>query len=313
PGDPPNERIIYTDGSCLNNGDEDARAGSGIWHAPDSECNKGYRLPRSIEQSNNTGEAAAVLWAVRNENPATNIIIKTDSTLVLDGLTKHLPHWEDRGWIRIANKKLMEAVATTLRCRKGATAFKKVKGHSGDQGNDGADTEAAKGVQKMNEDPLDITIPDSLKIHGAKLSTMTQALLYRGISEKNEEKAKARLGTTINLDIVRHAVKEICNTLPTDKRIWMSLKKKEISRNIRAYLWKAMHNAYKCGNYWNNIPGYEQRAWCQLCGTVESMEHILTECQASGQETLWKLAEELWLKKGHPWPKPKIGVQLGCG
>jgi len=28
--------IVYTDGSCLNNGDEDAVAGSGVWFGPDN-------------------------------------------------------------------------------------------------------------------------------------------------------------------------------------------------------------------------------------------------------------------------------------
>jgi len=56
-----------------------------------------------------------------------------------------------------------------------------------------------------------------------------------------------------------------------------------------------MHGAYKVGKYWRHIPTFEQRGLCHACENVEeSMEHILTECRASGQEETWKIAEELW-------------------
>ena len=43
------------------------------------------------------------------------------------------------------------------------------------------------------------------------------------------------------------------------------------------------------------------------------MEHILTECKASGQDVIWSLAEELWALRGLPWIKPRFGTILGCG
>ncbi|EFI26593.1 hypothetical protein CC1G_15807 [Coprinopsis cinerea okayama7 len=41
------------------------------------------------------------------------------------------------------------------------------------------------------------------------------------------------------------------------------------------------------------------------------MEHILTECKASGQETIWKTAEETWRHTEKPWPFISIGLLLG--
>ena len=62
------------------------------------------------------------------------------------------------------------------------------------------------------------------------------------------------------------------------------------------------------------IPGYEQCATCRVCGCDETMEYILTECQASGQATLWKLVLELLTKKGIPQCNaPTFGRVLGCG
>ena len=43
------------------------------------------------------------------------------------------------------------------------------------------------------------------------------------------------------------------------------------------------------------------------------MEHILTECQATGQAEIWKLAKELWSLHGLPWIAPRFGTILGCG
>ena len=75
-----------------------------------------------------------------------------------------------------------------------------------------------------------------------------------------------------------------------------------------------MHNVLQCGAYWLNIPGYEQRATCRVCGSDESLEHILTECQASGQQTVWTLARELLTKKGIPvTANPTFRQALGCG
>ena len=58
-----------------------------------------------------------------------------------------------------------------------------------------------------------------------------------------------------------------------------------------------MHNMHKCGKFWNNIPGLEQRAICPMCKKEEFMEHIPLECEAQGQKIIWNLTKELWLKK----------------
>ena len=50
-----------------------------------------------------------------------------------------------------------------------------------------------------------------------------------------------------------------------------------------------------------------------MCGSLETMDHIMLQCKASGQETIWSLAKELWLRKGLPWPTLSIGSILSCG
>lgn len=45
---------------------------------------------------------------------------------------------------------------------------------------------------------------------------------------------------------------------------------------------------------------------------MESMEHILTKCTATGQDVIWDLAGELCKKRGIKWAKLNIGHVMGC-
>jgi hypothetical protein len=97
------EITVYTDGSCLNNGKQNAKCGSGVWLEEGSQHNRALRIP-GPNQSNQVGEIAAVVAALEKLPNYMPLIIKTDSRYVIDGLTIHLKKWEDRGWIGIKNK-----------------------------------------------------------------------------------------------------------------------------------------------------------------------------------------------------------------
>ncbi|KAJ6606671.1 hypothetical protein DFH09DRAFT_15893 [Mycena vulgaris] len=42
------------------------------------------------------------------------------------------------------------------------------------------------------------------------------------------------------------------------------------------------------------------------------MEHILLQCSAPSQRTIWKLCQELWEKKHKKMPKLTYGTIFGC-
>jgi ribonuclease HI len=154
--------------------------------------------------------------------------------------------------------------------------------------------------------------PRPFLVTGVRLSQATQSTLYKGILEQKAPSARA--ASTLNLGITKACIEELTTKSPTDQKIWTSLRSKDFPPRIRVFLWKTMHNAYKCGRYWSHIPSFEQRGICHACENVEeSMEHILTECKASGQDIIWKLAEELWALRGLPWTRPRLGTILGCG
>ncbi|KAK0495053.1 ribonuclease H-like protein [Armillaria luteobubalina] len=67
------------------------------------------------------------------------------------------------------------------------------------------------------------------------------------------------------------------------------------------------------GAFWDCLsPQYAQRGECPGCKVPETMEHILTECEITGQSMLWSLARELWEMKGLEWIPPTYGVALGA-
>ncbi|KAH7903891.1 ribonuclease H-like protein [Hygrophoropsis aurantiaca] len=308
-----NEHIkIFTDGSCSNNGKQNAKCGAGIWIADDHPLNQSIRI-KNDTQSNQVGELVAILKALQSTNPAVPVTIATDSMYAIDGLTKHLTTWEDQGWINIDNHKLFEAIAYHLRRRSAPTHFEWIKGHDGNIGNEKADELAKLGAEKQDLDEIDTNVPDEFLIKGAKLCKITQAIAYAGI--RNQKTLKKRRATTINLDMSRHNIVDTTDTLETDTSLWKNIKNKEFSPKIRQFLFKAMHGAYRIGEFWSNIPNFEHRARCSSCNDPsESMEHILTECPQGPQRIIWDLAEKIWPhQEKHPWPRPNIGTILGCG
>ena len=75
--------------------------------------------------------------------------------------------------------------------------------------------------------------------------------------------------------------------------------RRDISTNVRTFLWKLIHNAHKCGNYWMKIPNYEDRGMCQSCNTIESMQHIIFNCEANKCDSTWNVVKVRNISPGH--------------
>ncbi|KAF5314570.1 hypothetical protein D9611_007204 [Ephemerocybe angulata] len=186
---------IYTDGSGMNPGYEEARAGVGVWFGPEDERNYSGRVPENLPQTNNSAEALAVLVALQKVPGKENVVIHTDSKFVIDSLTTAREKTENTDWLLQSNKETLEPIISKIRRRRGKTTFKKVKGHSGIKGNEEADRLAGEGAEKPLGDKINLRIPKDARVQGAKLSEMTQALLYKGIRRAKASKTMPRRKT----------------------------------------------------------------------------------------------------------------------
>ncbi|KAJ3884468.1 hypothetical protein GG344DRAFT_60480 [Lentinula edodes] len=311
----------YTDGSCIENGTDEASAGAGVYF-PDgrySDCT--IKLPRKIKESNQSGEIIAIKEAVEIADEEINLTIHSDSKTYIQGLTTNLQKWEDQGYMNIENAQEIQATVASIRRRKATTALHWVEGHSGIEVNEQADQLANEGRQKQTPDAIDLNVDSEFKLSGARLQTMTQSLAYKFIRRKKMStagyrKALERPATNCSLRRIKASTQQLCGHTPTDEAIWKSIRHNDLEKKIRCFLWMAIHNGYKVGKFWDNIPEYETRGMCKECNaTSESLEHILLECRAPGQKEIWSFAKNLWAKNGMSWPDLKfdIGTILGCG
>ncbi|KAJ4464661.1 ribonuclease H-like domain-containing protein, partial [Lentinula edodes] len=135
---------VYTDGSCLDNGKESARAGSGICFGLRSNQNISLRVPGPGDPTNNRAEAYAVLMLLLIVDPKRALNIYCDSTYVI----RECCYWAGRhlstGW-KMSNGDLLKDICLLLKYRLALTRFIWVKGHSGIPQNELADELAKTG------------------------------------------------------------------------------------------------------------------------------------------------------------------------
>ncbi|KAF5341067.1 hypothetical protein D9611_005971 [Ephemerocybe angulata] len=309
------EEEIYTDGSCKTDGEQTVRAGSGIWFGDDDERNMAFRIPQSLPQTNNIAEGAAILAAVQAMRDDIPVIICSDSQVTLTVIGKSALKAEDTDWLETKNREVIEPIIAKLRLRKGLTIMEKVKAHVGIHGNEMADRLADQGADKdVTDVALDMEIPARQKVEGMRLDKASQALIYRGIRRLKTRNTAPRRTTQSHLEAARHEIRERTKKTLTDEQIWMSFRNNDIrNRRTKQLLWKIMHQGLPIGTYWDKITNYEGRSRCKACVTVESAEHIFTECTHNGQKTVWKIVTRIFEKKNIPWTTPTLGTILGCG
>ncbi|KAJ7502101.1 hypothetical protein B0H11DRAFT_1644966, partial [Mycena galericulata] len=119
-----------------------------------------------------------------------------------------------------------------------------------------------------------------------------------------------RSSTATNLERIRCSVTDAFGYEPTDMAIWSSIRSKNITRLTRNFLWKAMHNTFHVGLFWDNVPNREILGQCPTCRVTESLEHITLECEAPGQRQIWQLVEKLWKLRYTSYPNLNWGLLL---
>ena len=143
--------IVYTDGACSSNGQQNACAGIGVYWGDDDPRNVSEKLIG--RQTNNSAEIRAAVKAVVQAkiDKFKSIKIRTDSQFMIDSMTNWIRGWINRQWrtatgMPVKNKEDFEAL---LEASKGINViYEKVSAHSGDLCNDAADSLAVEGAKK---------------------------------------------------------------------------------------------------------------------------------------------------------------------
>ncbi|KAJ7601415.1 hypothetical protein B0H17DRAFT_969783, partial [Mycena rosella] len=289
-------------------------AGGGLWRNDNRDGHAVLRLPDEQPQTALNAEAASALVGLRRA-PQTQAVELTISKKALHrALTTRLQALEDRGWIGIAEREPLRALAAELKARTAPTFFRE-----GDReiGCEKAAQLARQGCSEQDKVAVSKTskivfeVQQSLQLRGAKLSSLTQATAYAGIKE---------LKASVTRKASDNSVKQITiasqlnfNSLPSPAQVWKSIRHKDFTRQVRNLLWKSLHSAHRIGSFWKHIPECEARGICQFCNETEDLEHILLKCKRPGQAQIWALAKDLWLRKHTSWPELSIGGALGCG
>ncbi|KZT27127.1 RnaseH-domain-containing protein [Neolentinus lepideus HHB14362 ss-1] len=290
--DPDHLVTIATDGSCLHTGTAKAVAGAGGFASPEHPANFSLRLPMTLTQSNQCAELLALHQAASFDPPDTQLFIETDSRYAMNAVSKHLHRHEDEGFIGASNGTLIRDTVARLRARELPTYLKWVKGHAGHERNERADQAAGAGAALQAPSTVDTQPASWLRVSGARVTAITQALAYRAIHQRKLEKYTSRARTATNIELAQDAAEEAFGYRPSEGQIWRSQRSKDVSREARCFLWMATHDAYMIGEKWlrPSVSVEKQaRALCPSCGVLETLAHILMACDSPGQREIWDL------------------------
>ena len=139
--------IIYTDGACKGN---PGVGGWGVWlqyKGKEKELCGG-----ELQTTNNRMELMAAIQALETLTRSCEVELNTDSKYVVQGIQEWLPNWKKRGWKTAAktpvkNEDLWRRLDEAMSRHQVKWVW--VKGHSGDYGNEKADSLANKGIELL--------------------------------------------------------------------------------------------------------------------------------------------------------------------
>lgn len=133
---------IYTDGACRAN-QSDNNVGSWAFIVYLDGVKKGSKSKATFNTTNNVQELTAVLEALRWANRlGESVTLYCDSEYVINSITKWMQGWATKGWKKadgkpVANLEIMQQLFQEYNSSK--HTFIKVRGHSGNIGNDAVD------------------------------------------------------------------------------------------------------------------------------------------------------------------------------
>jgi ribonuclease HI len=139
-----NTVVVYTDGACSGNPGPGGWGSVLLFNGHRRELSGGEK-----ETTNNRMEMMAVIKALEVLSRPCDVVIHTDSTYVMKGMTEWLGQWKRRNW-KTAAKKPVKNVELWQELEQAisrhSVSWKWVKGHSGVPENERADELAREAI-----------------------------------------------------------------------------------------------------------------------------------------------------------------------
>lgn len=141
--------IVYTDGACRGNPGPGGWGVLLVYKGQKKEMCGGEQVT-----TNNRMELMAAIQALEALTRPCKVEMHTDSKYVMLGITEWLPNWKKKGW-KTASRKPVKNEDLWRRLDAAITRhqiqWKWVKGHSGDRGNERADSLANQGIDALKK------------------------------------------------------------------------------------------------------------------------------------------------------------------
>jgi ribonuclease HI len=145
--------LIHTDGACLGNPGPGGYAAVLQRYENDKVTKTAYIKGGEAHTTNNRMELRAAIMALRKLRPdePLPIIVRSDSQIVVRGMTEWTPKWISNGW-RTANRKPVENQdlwkELVAESSERMVSFEWVRGHNGDEFNEEVDRLATMEAQR---------------------------------------------------------------------------------------------------------------------------------------------------------------------
>ncbi|MDD5304921.1 MAG: ribonuclease HI [Elusimicrobia bacterium] len=202
---------IFTDGACSGN------PGPGGWGAiivtPDGRVIE--LAGREEPTTNNRMELGGVIASLRAVAGMPGLaLIHSDSTYVIEGITKWIIGWKRRGWTTAAgepvkNEDLWRALEAAVAARgKGGVEWRWVKGHSGHDANERCDVIAVGFAKRQRVELYDGPLLEYP--YGSLLPSEAKAIPVRPKDRKAADTRPVSYISYLDGEIQRHATWAQC-------------------------------------------------------------------------------------------------------
>ena len=239
------------------------------------------------DQSVDKAYVMAILWILMKDK-SNKLKILTNDLKLVKWIGKGINEAEDSDWLGIKESTLWKPTLNRLRRRNN-----KIKIKTPSEKDDKKMEKMKRKLKESNPLTIEAKIKTSEKYlnKGAKLSNLAQKMAYKLVLRKKAENPGGP-ETWRRIKKVMKNLEDKWNIRVEEEKIWGDLENIE-NKKIRDFVWKMIHNKIRCGKFFTYIPNWQDKQFCE-CGQVESIEHILLECEDSKQDETWKEVKKTW-------------------